>query len=257
MNHTTVWYAVNQNQRYCSDVIELDLVGVGERVAGYRRRNGWTAAELSAATEDSLSREVIAKIESGRLKGLPMAYVLALSWALGVPPVALLFPVERPDEFVDPEAGLRVRDMVEWFSGWSERGPMHSPRRTEAGDHASRQVLGAKTLIRRQLDVDNARAELDRALEALKVGGRSSDEIWETMARHRLSVERAERELRMTQWAILGEGGQLDGVDPASAAQGGVEWWQDLAWGLREQSALPDAADLTAITLREDDDGQR
>jgi transcriptional regulator with XRE-family HTH domain len=68
----------------------------GKRLTKYRKLAGMTAQQLSDALGGELSRSVIANIESGRKSDVTVDQLLALAWALGVPPAILALPVEDP-----------------------------------------------------------------------------------------------------------------------------------------------------------------
>lgn len=70
-----------------------------------------------------MSRSVIANIETGRREDITVSELMALSKALRVPPVAILFDVARPLAPV-PSSGsepdimpMRTIDLVDWFAG--------------------------------------------------------------------------------------------------------------------------------------------
>src|SRR2546421_13039945 len=71
-------------------------------VAEVRRRReelGMSAQDLADACDDldhPIPRNVIANLESGRRSGLTVADLLVLAEALEVPPLWLLFPLNRP-----------------------------------------------------------------------------------------------------------------------------------------------------------------
>ncbi len=69
------------------------------RLAQVRGRKRWSQEELARRTKDigsPISRETIAKIESGgqRARNVKLEEVLALSYALGVPPLHMFVPFE-------------------------------------------------------------------------------------------------------------------------------------------------------------------
>lgn len=76
---------------------------------------------------DGLSRAVITNLENGRKDDVTVTQLIALSSALGVPPVALAVDLSKPWQFHDllkTETGRRhsmsAWDMIDWFSGGGE-----------------------------------------------------------------------------------------------------------------------------------------
>lgn len=94
---------------------------IGSRISRYRKMAGLSARELSDKVGGEMSRGVIANIESGRKTDITIDQLLALSWALDVPPVALALPLEEPNRMVAVVAGtesmeaLRSSDLADWF----------------------------------------------------------------------------------------------------------------------------------------------
>ncbi|MFL0359055.1 helix-turn-helix domain-containing protein [Curtobacterium flaccumfaciens] len=94
---------------------------IGVRVARYRKMAGLSARELSDKLGGEMSRGVIANIESGRKTDVTVDQLLALSWALDVPPVVLALPLEQPNRMIAVIAGegsleaLRSSDLADWF----------------------------------------------------------------------------------------------------------------------------------------------
>jgi transcriptional regulator with XRE-family HTH domain len=94
---------------------------IGSRISRYRKMAGLSARELSDKMGGEMSRGVIANIESGRKTDVTIDQLLALSWALDVPPVALALPLEEPNRMVAVVAGpesieaLRTSDLADWF----------------------------------------------------------------------------------------------------------------------------------------------
>lgn len=94
---------------------------MGRRIARYRKLNGLTAAELANRAGADLTREIVAKIETGNRPNISFRQVLAIAWELGVPPVALIADIEkpfRPSEFKLPDGTvLSVQEVMQWFAG--------------------------------------------------------------------------------------------------------------------------------------------
>lgn len=108
---------------------------IGSRVARYRKMAGLSARELSDKLGGEMSRGVIANIESGRKTDVTVDQLLALAWALDVPPAALALPVEQPNRMVAVVKGdtameaARASSLVNWFLA----KPNSSPVGTTAG----------------------------------------------------------------------------------------------------------------------------
>jgi transcriptional regulator with XRE-family HTH domain len=93
----------------------------GKRLARYRRLAGLSAQQLSDILDGEISRGVIANMESGRKRDVTIDQLVALSWALDVPPVALALPLDEPHRYVKLFVGkssgtaMRSSHAVEWF----------------------------------------------------------------------------------------------------------------------------------------------
>jgi len=105
----------------------------GERLAYYRKLAG-LSGEALARRVPSITRSVIANIENGRKRDISIDDVIALAWALDIPPVALALPLDRPQTFVSTGGGgatttyARAYDLIEWFkTGRRASGHAHSP----------------------------------------------------------------------------------------------------------------------------------
>ena len=65
-----------------------------------RKAIGWSARDLSAACDGygyNIPRTVIADLENGRRQSISVPELLTLSWALKVPPIDLVYPLELGD----------------------------------------------------------------------------------------------------------------------------------------------------------------
>ena len=99
---------------------------LARRLIDFRQLNGWSTTLLSEQTGGAVSRATIANVEADRKKDLTVRELLALSWALGVPPVALALPVSSPAETyqlfesdevgAEPGAGVSVAELALWFT---------------------------------------------------------------------------------------------------------------------------------------------
>jgi transcriptional regulator with XRE-family HTH domain len=79
-------------------VTQLPAPGLGDRIARYRRLNGWSAQQLADETDGAVSRSTIANVETGRREDLTVTQFVAICMALRLPPSALLLDVEKPFE---------------------------------------------------------------------------------------------------------------------------------------------------------------
>ena len=73
---------------------------IGARLRTLRSAAGMSAQKVSDRCTElgfPIPRSTIANIESGRKESLPIHEISVLAAALGVPPVALLFPMDAPD----------------------------------------------------------------------------------------------------------------------------------------------------------------
>jgi len=93
---------------------------IAEAIKG-ARQGRLTGQQLADDTEQlgyPITRSQIANYESGRKQSLDVAELLVLAAALGVPPVALLFP-NLPDGDVEvlPGQVMSSADAMRWFAG--------------------------------------------------------------------------------------------------------------------------------------------
>ncbi|TFC85799.1 XRE family transcriptional regulator [Cryobacterium sp. TmT2-59] len=95
----------------------MTIEPIGRRVAGYRRAAGFkTAEELAAAIANpAITKSTIQNVESGRKADLSVMQLLDISKALGIPPVALVVPINQPfDRARIPGASEAVSQMTNW-----------------------------------------------------------------------------------------------------------------------------------------------
>jgi len=111
-----------------------------------------SAQALADAT--GLTRSIITNIENGRRETVTLAELESISIALGVPPIALALPVDRPFDWVRTgDLNVSVLGLMSWWSG-----DVTLRDRTKAGIQASRLIqwgeqLGAqRASIQRDLD---------------------------------------------------------------------------------------------------------
>lgn len=82
----------------------LPRPGLGERIAYYRKLNGWSAERLAQESGEGVTRAILAQLESRKRDTLSIAQFMAICLALGVPPAALLADALHPEDRVrDPE----------------------------------------------------------------------------------------------------------------------------------------------------------
>lgn len=86
----------------------IDYKAIGSRIAYYRKLNGLTAAQLSERVH-KLSRDNLAKIETGNRESLDVGMLMDIAAALGVPHLALLLDITRPESEVEFGPSLIVR----------------------------------------------------------------------------------------------------------------------------------------------------
>lgn len=118
------------------------MEGMGRRIAAFRKREGLSANEL--AQDTGMSRSVIANIENGRRDDITVSELLAISRALRVPPVAIVFDTTRPMSPVpapNTEGEIlrpRAIDVIDWFAGLD--GPSQwSPDRMDMEEELAEQ----------------------------------------------------------------------------------------------------------------------
>lgn len=96
---------------------------IGRRVRAYRRAAGLTAEQL-AERVDGMTGNAVAKLENGHRKEVSTDLLVQLAWALQVPPMVLLFPLENPNgriEIGDRAAGTS-EGLGHWFQGLAVPG---------------------------------------------------------------------------------------------------------------------------------------
>jgi transcriptional regulator with XRE-family HTH domain len=94
-------------------------IGIGERLARFRRIAGFSAQRLSDETSGMVSRGTISRIESGSKVDVSVDELILLSAALGIHPAALAVPFERPfaNVMMWPEAYATPASLLGWFMG--------------------------------------------------------------------------------------------------------------------------------------------
>lgn len=132
-------------------MIQIDTQGVGRRIAKYRKMNGISAAQLAEDAGAGLSRAIVANLESGRREDIGVGALTAIAQILGVPLVALLFPVDEPERNVDPSpfTPTTAFEAIEWAGGHSRRHV-----RTPAGKQVQAVLVALRDLERVQREVE-------------------------------------------------------------------------------------------------------
>lgn len=142
--------------------------GFGARLSYYRKLAGLSAERLSQRVP--MSRAVIANIESGRKKDVTIDEMLALAWALDIPPVALALPLDQPNVFVQTASGdartesARAHAAIDWFMTGKKPGGASTP-----------QQMIAATRLRMLRDYYSTRNQLTRAESAISSGDQSAN----------------------------------------------------------------------------------
>ncbi len=92
---------------------------LGKRLATYRRQRGLSAQKLADQSGGRITRFTIAAIESGRKKAPSMEEIGLLAALLGVPPIALILPLDRPYSRVEvtEDWSPTVAELLHWFVG--------------------------------------------------------------------------------------------------------------------------------------------
>ncbi|WP_336643502.1 helix-turn-helix domain-containing protein [Microbacterium sp. MMO-113] len=142
--------------------------GFGARLAYYRKLSGLSAERLSQRVP--ISRAVISNIENGRKRDITIDEMLALAWALDIPPVALALPLEQPNVFIETARGeartesARAHSAIDWFITGKKPGSAASP-----------QQMIAMTRLRMLRDYYSSRSQLTRAETAISKGDQSAN----------------------------------------------------------------------------------
>ena len=119
----------------------VDAVDVGRRIADYRKKNGMTAAQLAERVGAPLTRDVLAKIESGQRPNVSASILFSIAWELRVPPVALLVSVTKPNLRLDVDGeSVPVWDVVRWFAGRDQDPWSIGGRTSNAGLEVAQQL---------------------------------------------------------------------------------------------------------------------
>lgn len=135
---------------------------IGARIGFYRRANGWTMDDLASRTNGAVGKSVIANLETGRRTDLTVRQMVELSRALGVTPLALLLPLERPfQRELENGWSISVFTARAIFSGeqrWPQEGDLDAE--TPAG-------LVARRLMSFADQIDGWHQRINDAVDAL------------------------------------------------------------------------------------------
>ncbi|MGW0711632.1 helix-turn-helix domain-containing protein [Streptomyces sp. NPDC002643] len=108
---------------------------VAEQIRRHRKAAGLTVAEAADACSArglSVPKTTITNLETGRRSSVDLAEFIVLADVLGVPPIALLFPLDTaPTVDVLPGQPVPTWDALAWFTGETaspEAAPKGSPR---------------------------------------------------------------------------------------------------------------------------------
>lgn len=157
---------------------QVDAVAIGARIGACRRQNGVSAHELADMAGAGLTRAIIANIESGRRTDIGVAHLYAIAWALGVSPIALIYPIDRPDFRMQlPDGQDRsVRELIAWSRG--HHGPLWSDLDafTPAGRTTQAVLVGLERLEREESRLATQR---DRQARRVLMNVSSSAELAE------------------------------------------------------------------------------
>ncbi|NNC10671.1 helix-turn-helix transcriptional regulator [Planctomonas sp. JC2975] len=167
--------------------------GLGKRLARYRRLAGMSAQQLSDALGGQLSRVMIANIERGSKKDVTVDQILAIAYALQVPPVVLMVPVEEPMRWVrvidgrqkGTVANLRAGALAEWITYWPSpfRGDRDrpDPAMAKANSVAASFTL-ARTMLRLLKEHDILTDEVDSLAQKVQEDPERGDVLAERQA---------------------------------------------------------------------------
>jgi transcriptional regulator with XRE-family HTH domain len=131
------------------------------------RQGRYTAQQLADACEQCgypISRSQIANYESGRKQTLDVAELLVLAAALGVPPIALLFP-NLPDGDAEALPGWHTTaaNALRWFTG------EHTP--DDDGDVEPADEAKLVRLTRRRCDMEDRQERIQGTIDLLQLAG--------------------------------------------------------------------------------------
>lgn len=169
--------------------------GIGRRVRAYRRAAGMTADQL-ADRVDGLTGNAVAKLENGYRKEVSTDLLVHLAWALQVPPMALLLPIENP------RAEIRVGDEVstlEALSSWIEGMPKEETYAdTHEGTRLASMILAEHRKLARSLtamadalvDAARSREEGNSQMEAMHRGIAAGSAAQVSDSRHAIALLR-------------------------------------------------------------------
>lgn len=193
--------------------LERPSDNIGKRVAFYRQMNGMSAADLSERTNGAISKGVIANIETGRKRDLTVDELVALSWALDVPPVALALPIESPNSQVKIAEGkdelysVTVGHAARWFvspaTPW--RADFKSTMQNEGYPSGALAASRANALFRWRADLEEE-AKLRRRIRLAKQLGEETETFEEQLAEVEKALEQDVQQMSLYRMNVKDDG---------------------------------------------------
>jgi hypothetical protein len=184
---------------------------VASQVSRLREPNStqWLSDQTAATAGYRVSRSVIADLENGRRRYVTTAELCALSWALKVPPIRLLYP-DLPDGQVEVIPGKQVPSIeaAMWFSG-------EFPYVNKASDNLIQDLAELKEGVR-LVSLARERVTLEGQIRTWSSVGaharKSKDRALADMAAERLMADRKRieaisEELQLIAGAVVVGGG--------------------------------------------------
>jgi len=126
-----------KSNRYCALMTQPDwsaritavVASQVKRLRNEREISGQQLADASEKLGFPLKRSVLANLENGRRETVSVAEVLALAYAIGVPPIMLLLPFGAADTIeVLPGQHVPVGEAFDWLTGQQPTGHWHAMR---------------------------------------------------------------------------------------------------------------------------------
>lgn len=142
---------------------------IGRNIALARKRKGVTAQVLADRCTElgvTMKRTSIANLENGRRDSVTVTDLMVIAAALGVPPVALIYPTKQAGKPIEMVSGTTSTtfDALSWFSG-TAAPPTEEPDLEVALIHNLQSIRSAEGQARRYLrQAENA--PTDDALRA-------------------------------------------------------------------------------------------
>lgn len=183
---------------------------IGEAIKRLRgKRSAQWLSDQTDALGHRVSRSTISEIETGRKKSVTTVELSILSWALGVPPVQLMFPSmpDGPAEVI-PNVEVTCIDASMWMSGERtfdgaitrldrDRRPLEA--KLENDSAAGRLVM----LSRERAEIQSQMAGLLYAVSRLNDNSDQADGFTAQLGRMRERIQLLETELRSIKGAVV------------------------------------------------------